>query len=106
MSAAKCCAACSKRWGCVMSRVGKHAVAVPAGVTVEVKGQAIAVKGKGGNLSLMAPHEVTVTVKDGKVHIEPKSKSQRARTMWGTTRQNINNMVTGVTTGFKRVLEI
>lgn len=89
-----------------MSRVGKHAVAIPAGVTVDVKGDQVAVKGKGGTLSLKAPYEVTVAIDGGKVTVTPKSKSQRARTMWGTTRQNINNLIKGVSEGYKRELQI
>lgn len=89
-----------------MSRVGKHPVVLPQGVTVDIKDQTVAVKGKLGNLAMNFPHEVTVKMVDGKVLVEPKSKSQRARTMWGTTRQNINSMVKGVSEGFKRVLEI
>jgi large subunit ribosomal protein L6 len=89
-----------------MSRVGKHAVPLPQGVTVDIKDQTVAVKGKLGNLSMSFPPEVTVKLVDGKVLVEPKSKSQRARTMWGTTRQNINSMVKGVSDGFKKILEI
>lgn len=87
-----------------MSRVGKHAVAVPAGVTVEVKGKAIAVKGKLGALSLVAPEEVDVTFADGKLAVAPKQETQKARALWGTTRNNLNNMVKGVTDGYRKVL--
>ena len=89
-----------------MSRVGKHAVAVPSGVTVEIKGQAVAVKGKMGALSLVAPDEVAVTLADGKLAVQPKQETQRARALWGSTRNNLNNMVKGVTDGFRKVLEI
>lgn len=89
-----------------MSRVGKHAVAVPSGVTVEVKGQNVAVKGKQGSLSLVAPSEVAVTFADGKLAVAPRGTSQRERAMWGTTRNNLNNLVKGVTEGYRKVLEI
>ncbi len=89
-----------------MSRVGKHAVVVPSGVTVEVKGQSVAVKGKLGALSLVAPDEVTVTLADGKLSVAPKHTTQRARALWGTTRNNLNNMVKGVAEGYRKVLEI
>jgi large subunit ribosomal protein L6 len=89
-----------------MSRVGKHAVVVPSGVTVEVKGQAIAVKGKLGTLDLVAPDEVDVNFADGKITVMPRHTTQRARAMWGTTRNNINNMVKGVAEGYRQVLEI
>ncbi|MDX2027306.1 MAG: 50S ribosomal protein L6 [Alphaproteobacteria bacterium] len=89
-----------------MSRVGKYPVALPQGVTAEVKGDQVAVKGKMGNLALAIPKEVEVKVAEGKVAISMREDTQRTRILWGTTRNNINNMVTGVTEGFKIVLEI
>ncbi len=89
-----------------MSRVGKYPVALPQGVTAEVKGQTVAVKGKMGNLSLVFPAELEVKVAEGKVAISMHQDSSRARVLWGTTRNNINNMVKGVTDGFKETLEI
>jgi len=89
-----------------MSRVGKYPVALPQGVTAEVKNQAIAIKGKLGALSLDIPSEVEVSVADGKVAVAMSHDTARARILWGTTRSNINNMVKGVTDGFKTVLEI
>ncbi|MGE3624233.1 MAG: 50S ribosomal protein L6 [Bdellovibrionales bacterium] len=89
-----------------MSRVGKYPVALPQGVTAEVKGQTVAVKGKAGNLTLTAPDEVEVKMADGKVSVAMRDDTLRARALWGTTRNNINNMVKGVTDGFKQVLEI
>ena len=89
-----------------MSRVGKYPVALPQGVTAEVKGQTVAVKGKLGALSLEAPTEVEVQVVEGKVAVSMRQETSRARVLWGTTRNNINNMVKGVTEGFKTVLEI
>jgi len=89
-----------------MSRVGKYPVALPQGVVAEVKGQTVAVKGKTGNLSLVAPAEVEVKLADGKLAVAMREDTPRARVLWGTTRNNINNMVKGVTEGFKVVLEI
>jgi large subunit ribosomal protein L6 len=89
-----------------MSRVGKYPVALPQGVTAEVKGQTVAIKGKAGSLSLVAPQEVEVKLADGKLAVSMRQESLRARALWGTTRNNINNMVKGVTEGFKVVLEI
>ena len=89
-----------------MSRVGKYPVAIPTGVTVTVAGGAIVVKGKLGELKLGANDDVTTEVKDGKVLVAPKSKSQQARRQWGTTRALINNMVRGVSQGYKKVLDI
>ena len=89
-----------------MSRVGKYPVALPQGVTAEVKNQSVSVKGKLGNLSLEIPSEVTVKLEDGKLAVSRKIETARARVLWGTTRNNINNMVKGVTDGFKTILEI
>lgn len=90
-----------------MSRVGKHAVAIPAGVTVTVGSGEIAVKGSKGELKAKLASEVTVTVADSKVIVLPVNKEdKRSRAMWGTTRANVNNMVEGVSKGFTVKLEI
>jgi large subunit ribosomal protein L6 len=89
-----------------MSRIGKHPVPIPAGVDVQLSGETLTAKGQLGTLSLAVSDEVTATVADGAVTIAPKSESKRSRAMWGTTRALVNNMVTGVATGFTRNLEI
>jgi large subunit ribosomal protein L6 len=89
-----------------MSRVGKYPVALPQGVTADVKGQTIAIKGKMGTLSLVANPEVELKMADGKVAVSMREDSKKNRMLWGATRNNINNMVKGVTDGFKTVLEI
>ena len=89
-----------------MSRIGKHPVAIPQGVTVELSGQTLTTKGRLGTLSLAVSSEVNATIADGAVTIAPKGESKRARAMWGTTRALVNNMVTGVASGFTRNLEI
>ena len=89
-----------------MSRIGKNPVAIPQGVTVEISGQTLTAKGRLGALSLVVSAEVNATVADGTVTIAPKDETKRARAMWGTTRALVNNMVTGVATGFTRNLEI
>ncbi|MFA4994711.1 MAG: 50S ribosomal protein L6 [Bdellovibrionales bacterium] len=89
-----------------MSRVGKYPVALPQGVTAEIKGQTIAVKGKLGSLSLVVPNEIGLKVEGGKIVVSKAHDSPRARVLWGTARNNINNMVKGVTDGFKVVLQI
>ena len=89
-----------------MSRVGKHPVAVPSGVQVELSGQTLSAKGGLGTLRLVVSNEVTASVADGSVTIAPKSDTKRARAMWGTTRALVNNMVTGVSKGFSVALEI
>ena len=89
-----------------MSRVGKHPVRIPAGVTVELAGQTLTAKGRLGALSLAVSGEVSATITDGAVRLAPKNDTKQARAMWGTTRALINNMVTGVAQGFTRNLEI
>lgn len=90
-----------------MSRVGKAPVVIPGGVTVTVNGLEIAVKGGKGELKHRLSPEVVVEVKDGKVNVLPVDKdSQRARAMWGTSRNVIQNMVEGVSAGFIKRLEI
>jgi large subunit ribosomal protein L6 len=89
-----------------MSRIGKNPVAIPSGVQVELSEQTLTAKGRLGSLSLAVRNEVTATVGDGQVTIAPKDESKRARALWGTTRALVNNMITGVATGFTRNLEI
>ena len=89
-----------------MSRIGKNPVAIPEGVSVELSGQTLTVKGRNATLSLVVSNDVTATIADGNVTVEPKDDGKRARAMWGTTRALVNNMVTGVATGFTRNLEI
>jgi large subunit ribosomal protein L6 len=89
-----------------MSRIGKNPVAIPSGVTLEVAGSTVKAKGKLGQLELVVANEVTASVEDGKLWVKPKSTSKRARTLWGTTRALVNNMVHGVSKGFQVNLEI
>ncbi len=89
-----------------MSRVGKKPVPVPTGVTANVQGQTISVKGPKGTLSLVAGDRVAVAMDKGTIKVDPKDESKEARAMWGTVRANLNNIVTGVTKGFERKLEI
>ncbi len=89
-----------------MSRLGKLPVAVPDKVTVDVKGDAITIKGPKGELKTLNSSDVVVEVKDGKVWVKPKDDSQRARAMWGTVRANVKNLVEGVTNGYKKQLDI
>ncbi len=89
-----------------MSRVGKHPVALPQGVTAEVKGETLTVKGKLGALTLAITSEVEVKVDGANVVVTPRHETQRSRMMWGTTRNNVANMAKGVSEGFKQVLEI
>jgi large subunit ribosomal protein L6 len=89
-----------------MSRVGKHPVAIPSGVEVQMSGQTLSAKGSLGTLRLVVSNEVTAAIADGAVTIAPKNDTKHARAMWGTTRALVNNMVTGVAKGFSVTLEI
>jgi large subunit ribosomal protein L6 len=89
-----------------MSRIGKKPVAIPTGVTANVEGQTVKMKGPKGALALVLPDDVTVKMDKGAIKVDPKSESQRARAMWGTSRTLVSNLVTGVTKGFEDKLEI
>jgi large subunit ribosomal protein L6 len=89
-----------------MSRVGKYPVTVPSGVTVEIAHRILKAKGKLGELSLRLSDEVDAKLEGGKVVVTPRSETKRARTLWGTTRAHVNNMVGGVSKGFSKTLEI
>lgn len=89
-----------------MSRIGKHPVTIPSGVEVQLSGQTLIAKGRLGALSLVVSSEVNASVVDGTITIAPKNDTKLSRAMWGTTRALINNMVTGVSTGFSINLEI
>jgi len=89
-----------------MSRVGKNPVDVPAGVEVAISGGLVSAKGKLGALDFQATGDVAITQEDGKIWVKPVNESKKARSMWGTARSRIQNMVTGVSEGFTKNLEI
>ena len=89
-----------------MSRIGKKPVSLPSGVEASVSGQTVSVKGPKGSRSFTATDDVTIAIADGTVSIEPRGKSKRARQQWGMSRTMVANLVTGVTDGFKKELEI
>lgn len=89
-----------------MSRIGKKAVAVPTGVTANIEGQTVKVKGPKGALQAVLPDEVTVKMDKAGVKVEPRNESKRARSMWGTSRTQVANLMAGVTKGFEEKLEI
>jgi large subunit ribosomal protein L6 len=88
-----------------MSRIGKNPIAIPAGVTIEVKEGVITVKGKLGQLT-QEFSDVVVNVEEGQVVVERPSDSKDHRAKHGLYRSLINNMVTGVSTGFTKELEL
>lgn len=89
-----------------MSRVGKNPVALPTGVECQLGDREISVKGKLGQLKMSLTNLVKVEQIDGVIKVSPVDASKQAQAMWGTTRNNIMNMVEGVSNGFKRRLEI
>ena len=89
-----------------MSRIGKKPVALPKGVTAEVKGQTVEVKGPKGTRTFTATDDVTLSLEDGALKVTPRGLSKRARQQWGMARSMVENLVTGVTTGFRKELEI
>jgi len=89
-----------------MSRIGKMPVTVPAGVTTELSGLQFSAKGPKGQLSLNLAAEVAVVRDNGTITVSPKDESQRTHALWGLTRTLVNNMVTGVSAGFEKVLEV
>ena len=89
-----------------MSRVGKKAVAIPSGVTADVQGQTVKVKGPKGSLQLVLHDDVAVKMDKGAIKVDPRSETKRARSQWGTSRTLIANLVAGVSKGFEEKLEI
>ena len=90
-----------------MSRIGKKPVSMPSGVSAEVAGQTLTVKGPKGSLSMPLMDDlVAYTIEDSQISIKPIAASQRSRAAWGMQRTNVQNLVTGVTEGFTKVLEI
>lgn len=89
-----------------MSRIGNKAVAIPSGVTANVEGQTVKVKGPKGAVQLVLHDDVVVTMDKGTVKLEPRSESKRARSLWGTSRTLVANLISGVTKGFEERLEI
>lgn len=88
-----------------MSRIGKLPVGVPDKVEVKVNGTHVAVKGPNGQLEYTFNNDVKIELKDKEILVTPVDESKKARSMWGTARTLINNMVTGVSTGFTKTLE-
>lgn len=89
-----------------MSRVGKHPVEVPNGVTITIAGQEIAAKGKLGELKASLMDEIELVQEGAAVSVRPRADTKRHRMMWGTARTVVQNLVTGVHEGFIKRLEI
>ncbi len=89
-----------------MSRIGKRPVELPSDVEATLSGRTLEVKGPKGTRSFTATDDVAIAVEDGRVTIAPRGPSKRARQQWGMSRTQIANCVQGVTTGFRKELEI
>jgi large subunit ribosomal protein L6 len=90
-----------------MSRIGKKPVAVPGGVTASVESGTLTVKGPKGTLAMRLLDDlVKYEIAEGEIRVTPLTESQRSRAAWGMQRTNVQNLVTGVTEGFQKVLEI
>ena len=89
-----------------MSRIGKKPVPVPKGVTASVDGQTVSANGPKGQLSVVLVDKVGVEMTSDGIAVEPRDASKQARAMWGMSRTLVQNIVTGVSDGFERRLEI
>lgn len=89
-----------------MSRVGSSPVTVPDGTDVQISGQIVSAKGKLGEMAVELPADVEVTEDGGSIVVKPRSTSKRARMAWGTSRALVSNLVTGVSEGYSKTLEI
>ena len=89
-----------------MSRIGKKPVTVPAGVTVNLAGSNVSVKGPKGELKFVLTDQVIAKMEQGSVKVDPKDKTKLSRSAWGMSRTMISNMIKGVTEGYTKSLEI
>jgi large subunit ribosomal protein L6 len=89
-----------------MSRIGKVPVTMPAGVTADIANGVLSVKGPKGTLTLTLRDEISYTLEDGKILVRPANDTKSARAFWGMQRTLVSNLVTGVTAGYTKVLDI
>jgi large subunit ribosomal protein L6 len=89
-----------------MSRIGKVPVAIPGGVTAAIADGVLSVKGPKGTLTLSMRDEISYVVEDGRIVVGPANETKQARAFWGMQRTLVSNLVTGVTQGYTKVLEI
>ncbi len=89
-----------------MSRIGKKPIDLPGGVSATVSGQTVEVTGPKGVRRFTATDDVTIALADGVLSVKPRGTSKRARQQWGMSRTQVANLVTGVTTGFKKEMEL
>ena len=89
-----------------MSRIGKKAVPIPAGVTANIADGQLSVKGPKGALSLKLADQISYAIEDGAVSVQPANDTKQARAFWGMQRTLVQNLITGVTEGFTKRLVI
>lgn len=89
-----------------MSRIGRSPITIPAGVTVEQNGNTLTVKGKNGELTQSFDPNMAINIEDGTINVSRPNDAQEMRSLHGLTRTLVANMVTGVSEGFKKELEI
>lgn len=89
-----------------MSRIGKKPIALPSGVTANVDGQTVTVKGPKGELAVTVVNECSVAMGDDGIEVSPRGQDKRSRSMWGMSRTLVNNIVVGVSNGFEKKLEL
>jgi large subunit ribosomal protein L6 len=89
-----------------MSRIGKKPIAVPSGITANIEGQTVKVKGPKGALQVALHDDVAVKLDGGQIKVDPRFETKRARSQWGTSRTLVANLIAGVTKGFEQRLEI
>jgi large subunit ribosomal protein L6 len=89
-----------------MSRIGKRPVPLPSGVTATTEGRVLSVKGAKGTLTLQMRDEINYDISDDGISVQPANDTKQARAFWGMQRTLVQNLVTGVSEGFTKVLEI
>ena len=89
-----------------MSRIGKVPVALPSGVTATTEGQILSVQGPKGILTMQMMDDISYGIEDGRIVVQPANETKRARSFWGMHRTLVQNLVTGVSEGFTKTLEI
>jgi large subunit ribosomal protein L6 len=89
-----------------MSRIGKKIITIPSGVEIKRIDNTVSVKGPKGELAMSLPAEVSVDIVNGEVFVKPLSDSKQSHSSWGTCRAKIANLITGVTSGYEKKLDI
>lgn len=89
-----------------MSKIGKKLIEIPSGITAVIEGGSVKVKGPKGELEYKIPRGLKVTITENKLAVLPTAKSKKTPALWGTIRAIIANMISGITNGFEKKLEV